>query len=58
MENGVGAAVSGQTVTVTAANTYTGKVQAEIEGKKTWELSGHTVAPVSYTHLDVYKRQW
>ena len=50
MENGVGAAVSGQTITVTATNTYTGEVQTEIEGKKTWELGGHTVAlPESIT---------
>ena len=50
MENGAGAAVSGQTITVTATNTYTGEVQTEIEGKKTWELGGHTVAlPESIT---------
>ena len=50
LENGYGTAISGQTVTVTAANTYTGEVQTEIEGEKTWELGGHTVAlPESIT---------
>ena len=50
LENGVGAAVSGQTITVTAANSYTGEVQTEIKGEKTWELGGHTVAlPKSIT---------
>ncbi|MBC8545257.1 DUF7601 domain-containing protein, partial [Bianquea renquensis] len=50
MENGAGTALSGQTITVTAANTYTGEVQTEIEGEKTWELGGHDVAlPESIT---------
>ena len=50
LENGAGAALPGQTITVTAANTYIGTVQTEIKGEKTWELGGHDVAlPESIT---------
>ncbi|MFQ9798465.1 MAG: DUF5979 domain-containing protein [Clostridia bacterium] len=50
LENGIGTALSGQTITVTATNTYIGEVQAEIKGEKTWELGGHDVAlPESVT---------
>ena len=50
LENGIGTALSGQTITVTATNTYVGEVQTEIEGEKTWELGGHDVAlPESVT---------
>ena len=50
MENGTGTALPGQTVTVTATNTYVGEEQTEIEGEKTWELDGHTVTlPESIT---------
>lgn len=50
MENGIGTALPGGTITVTATNTYIGQVQTEIAGEKTWELDGHTVAlPESIT---------
>ena len=50
LENGVGVAQPGQTITVIATNTYIGVEQTEIKGEKTWELGGHTVAlPESIT---------
>ena len=50
LENGAGAALPGQTITVTATNTYIGTVQTEIKGEKTWELGGHDAAlPESVT---------
>ena len=50
LENGTGTALPGQTVAVTATNTYIGEVQTEIKGEKTWELGGHAVTlPESIT---------
>ncbi len=50
LENGTGTALSGQTVTVTATNTYVGEVQTEIAGEKTWELGEYDVTlPESIT---------
>ena len=37
--------------------TYVDDTGATVEATKAWVLNWDKVAPVSYTHLDVYKRQ-